>query len=359
MRITADQALAWRLHRQFLSPRTAAPVTDIVQRLGGVQMQLASAAQTAVTTRQQEPAPGEIATGLANGTLIKTWAMRGTLHLCTPGSAAEILSLVASARTWTKPSWQKTFGATPDEIDRLAEAVAEMLDGTALTREELVAGLLARPEFRGMAGELRSGWGTLLKPLAWQGVLCHGPLRDTSVTFTTPSSLVPGWAGLPAPDEAAPEVIATYLGAYGPATPDTFSQWLLRGAFRKSVVAGWFSDLGERITEVSVDGQKAFVLTEHADELAATHPSHDVHLLGPFDAYVLGATTRDTWMLPAEHRGRVSRTAGWIAPVVLSGGRVVGTWELEAGTVVTDFFPGGKSPSAKALAGEVARVTGA
>ncbi len=102
MRITADQALAWRLHRQFLSPRTAAPVTDIVQRLGGVQMQLASAAQTAVTTRQQEPAPGEIATGLANGTLIKTWAMRGTLHLCTPGSAAEILSLVASARTWTK-----------------------------------------------------------------------------------------------------------------------------------------------------------------------------------------------------------------------------------------------------------------
>lgn len=154
-------------------------------------------------------------------------------------------------------------------------------------------------------------------------------------------------------------MIATYLGAFGPAPAQTFDNWLIRGVTRKSLLRSWFAGMGDRLTEVSVDGESAFVLSEHADELAATRPSRAVHLLGPFDAYVLGATTKDTWMLPAEHRDRVSRAAGWIAPVILSGGRVVGTWALEHGDVVTEFFPGEKALSRRALAAEVARVTDA
>ena len=33
---------------------------------------------------------------------------------------------------------------------------------------------------------LRSGWGTLLKPLAWQGDMCFGPNRGSRVTFMRP-----------------------------------------------------------------------------------------------------------------------------------------------------------------------------
>ncbi|GLY33569.1 winged helix DNA-binding domain-containing protein [Kineosporia sp. NBRC 101731] len=355
MRITADQALAWRLERQFLSPRENVSRADIVRRLGGVQSQVASAAETSIATRQQTPG----AASPENDALIRTWAMRGTLHLCHSSQLADVLSLLAASRTWTKPSWQKTFGATPDEIDQLAEAVRELLgDGNPMTRDELVTCLVAESRFADLETELRSGWGALLKPLAWQGALCHGPARGSRITFTTPSALIPGWSGLPSPDDAAPSVITTYLGAFGPAPATTFDNWLIRGVTRKSMLRSWFTGMGDRLTEVSVDGQSAFVLSEHADELAATKPSRAVHLLGPFDAYVLGATTKDTWMLPAEHRDRISRAAGWIAPVILSGGRVVGTWELEHGDVVTEFFPGEKVLSRRALAAEVDRVTG-
>ena len=38
--------------------------------------------------------------------------------------------------------------------------------------------------------------------------------------------------------------------------------------------------------------------------------------------------------MPAERRAEVSRTAGWISPVVLLGGRAVGVWELVEGSTV-------------------------
>ena len=45
--------------------------------------------------------------------------MRGTLHLLTPEDGPAFLALMASGRTWTRPSWVRYFGATPDDIDRL------------------------------------------------------------------------------------------------------------------------------------------------------------------------------------------------------------------------------------------------
>jgi hypothetical protein len=51
-----------------------------------------------------------------------------------------------------------------------------------------------------------------------------------------------------------------------------------------------------------------------------------VCLLPAFDPYVLGHADRDH-LIAEEHRPLVYRTAGWISPTVLSGGRIVGTWE--------------------------------
>ncbi|MBT0767349.1 AlkZ family DNA glycosylase [Kineosporia sp. J2-2] len=356
MQITPAQLLAWRLTRQFLSPRTAESTNDIIQRLCGIQAQVASAASQTVATRQQEPDTSQLKANLKNGTLLKTWTVRGTLHLHRPDQAANVLSLMADARTWEKPSWQKNFGATPVQVDQLTEAVREILNNAALSREELVTALLRRRQFAGLEAELRSGWGAVLKPLAWRGALCHGPAQGSRITFTTPAHVVPDWKGLPDPDEAAPTVISAYLGAYGPATPETFDAWLTRGNTKKGRLRAWFAEIRDQLTEVEVEGRTVFLPSEHADALATTKPHRDVRLLGPFDAYVLGAGTSDTLMLAAAHRGLVSRAAGWISPVVLHGGRIVGTWEIADGRVVPHWFAGEKPPPARAFATEAARI---
>ena len=356
MKVSWDQALAWRLRRQFVDPQAGGSVAEVVSRLCGVQAQVASAAETAIRLRQAAPETGEVARALADGTVIKTWAMRGTLHLLRSAEAPALLSVMARARPWARPAWQRVFGLTEADVDALTVAVAGLLDGRVLSRDELVAEVIAEPRFRGLEPALRSGWGTVLKPLAWQGVLCYGPSRGSRVTFTAPASVVSGWPGLPDPGQAGPGVVAAYLGAYGPATPDGFSAWMSRGSLRKADVRSWFAALGSRVTGIDVDGDAAWLLTEHLDELAACRPARGVRLLGGFDQWVLGPGTDATHILDAEHRTKVSKTSGWIAPLVLTGGRVTGTWELAGADLVVTMFPGARPPAARALAAEAARV---
>src|SRR4051794_3598306 len=138
---------------------------------------------------------------------VKTWAMRGTLHLLRPTDAGAYLSLVETTRFWLKPSWQRVSGVTPRQIDELTEKVAVLLDAALLSRDELVTQIVADKRFSGLEERLRSGWGQVLKPLAWRGVLCHGPNQGNKVTFTLPASRFPNWGKMPDPDEAAPAVI--------------------------------------------------------------------------------------------------------------------------------------------------------
>ncbi|GAB2668121.1 winged helix DNA-binding domain-containing protein [Nocardia goodfellowii] len=360
MRVGWDQVFRWRLARQYVSEPTAAPVPALVERLCGVQTQVGSAAETAVALRRAHPESGALTRALGQGALVKTWAMRGTLHALAPASAAAFLPLMAATRIWEKPSWQKTFGATPAEVEALTEAVSGILADRPLTREELVAALLADRAFHKLGEELKSGWGALLKPLAWQGALCHGAAQGNRITFTTPAQVIPGWQGLPEPDEAAPAAVVAYLGAYGPATPDTFDAWLSRNNNRKPTVRRWFSELGDALTEVDVEGTKAYIRAEHADELAAAKPGHSVHLLGAFDQYILGPGTKDTELLPAAYRSEVSKKAGWIAPIVVVDGRIGGTWEIDGGDLVVSLFGGVTVPVRKLepAAGRVAAALG-
>ncbi|MGH3930209.1 MAG: DNA glycosylase AlkZ-like family protein, partial [Pseudonocardiaceae bacterium] len=185
---------------------------------------------------------------------------------------------------------------------------------------------------------------------------CHGPSQGNKITFTRPDTRVPEWKGIPEPDQAAHHAIAAYLGAYGPATPEVFNAWLLRGALKKTVVRRWFADLGDKLTKVDVEGADAYIRSEHADDLARIKPSKSGRLLGAFDQYVLGPGTKDRQILAPEHRAKVSKTAGWIAPIVVVSGRITGVWELTDNEVSVSFFPGATKPSAQTLETEVAQV---
>ena len=99
-----------------------------------------------------------------------------------------------------------------------------------------------------------------------------------------------------------------------------------------------------------------YLLAEHEDELAATRPSRATHLLGAFDQFVLGPGTKDTHMLASKYRSRVSKAAGWIAPVLTQGGRITGVWEMDDGNLVVTPFPGEQAPQSKVLEDAAARL---
>jgi len=356
VRVTWDQALAWRMERQLLDPVGQLPVAAVVRRLCGVQTQVASSAELAIRVRRRSSRAGEVARALSEGRLIKTWAMRGTLHLLTPEEGGAFLSLLAAGRTWERPSWQRYFGMTPQLIELLRETAREALGRRTLTREELIAAVVARRQLGHIGDALRSGWGTLLKPLAWQGDLCFGPSRGNRVTFVRPEVASPRWAGIPDPDDAAPIAISAYVAAYGPTTARSFGNWLAAGWSPKRRLHTWFHDLGEQLAEVDVDGDRAYVLAKHVDALLSARPSRAVRLLPGFDQYVLGPTTADGHVVSPKRRRAVSLQSGWISPVVVAGGAVSGTWTLDGDVARIAWFTEKGRPPRLGLEAEVARL---
>jgi len=353
MELRPERVLAWRMRRQLLGRPAGTGTLDIVERLCGVQAQVSGSAEQAVAARHGQPRAGVVAEALDERVIVKTWAMRGTLHLLPADRAPAYLALIAAARTWERGPWQRTF-ATADQMAALTEAAREVLDGAVLTREELSAEIIKRTRDDSLAEHLGSGWGALFKPVAWQGQLINGPSDGNRVTFTSPKTWVPGWAGLPEPEEAARAVIPAYLGAFGPASMDTFDQWLIRGASRKAALRGWFAGLVRDgvLAEVTVDGRAGYARAGDVAEIAAAEPLDGVRLLPAFDQYVLGPGTKDSMIIDPGRRAAISRTAGWIAPVLLAGGRVAGTWELNGARIDVSLFPEAPAVTEADLAAE-------
>jgi len=309
----------------------------VTARLGGVHAQLASAAELALGIRSTDAGGAAVRDALwRDRTLVKTWAMRGTLHLL---PAAEFPLWVAALRTRKRqrypPAWERNFGVTPAETEAITEAVGQVLPGRHLTREELAAEIarnVGEPRFAELLG---SGWGALLKPAALLGELCFGPSRGQQVTFVSPRDWLPGpWREPPA-DEALAVVLRRFLDGYGPATHDDVARWW---GVQPKVGRDWVARHAADLEQVDLDGRPHWMTPEGAAGLAGAGPPPPVRLLGGFDPYVVAPVGQRRALVPQEYHPRVSRTSGWISPVLLVDGRYRGVWEYErtgAGVVAT------------------------
>lgn len=315
------QVHAFRLSRHHLLGR--APKRDlarVVGDIGGVQAQLMSAAELQVAVRAECKVADVRAALWTDRTLVKTWLMRGTLHL----ARADDLPVFTAAmsRRWITPSkaWLKYFRVTEAEVWALADEIGAALSDQPVTREELIATVAGGRSPR-VREALKSGWGGMLKPAARNGRLCFGPNRGQSVTFVSPQRWLGRWRTVD-PDEAVAEMARRYLGVYGPATQTDFARWW--GAWPGVGKAAW-SALGEEVVPVSVAGARMELLASDLAAVRGSAASDSVQLLPQFDPYLLGHARRDH-LLDRAHASKVSRTAGWISAVVLVAGAVVGTW---------------------------------
>ena len=311
---------------------------DVTARLAGVQAQVAASAAQVLAVRAGDPAVDVDRLLWQDRSLVKTWAMRGTLHLL---PAAEWRTWVAVLRTreWRiTPGWVKYHGITKDELDAVTGAIPEALAGDPLTRDELADRVAAITGHAHLGEQLRSGWAAVFKPAANLGLLCQGPPRGNNITFTDPTRWLGDAAGGgagpdPDPDEAMATVLARFLDVHGPATREDLARWLGITPKAARVVLAAHAD---ELVEVQVDGQAAWMTADGAAAAAESDPPSGVHLLPGFDPYVLAPLSHRAHTIPEGRIDAVSRTAGWISPVLLVDGRVAGTWEpTTAGDVTT------------------------
>jgi hypothetical protein len=299
----------------------------IAGRLCGLHAQVMSAAELAVWARVERLERGAVPRAVwEERTLIKTWAMRGTLHLL---PAVELPlwhgALATSRRYRSAVGWKRWLGITLSELDRLTEAIGQALEDRVLTREELLREVSRLSRSKAFATKAAlNGWGTVLKPAAFAGHLCFAPSIGPRVRFTRPDTWLKQTSPPLDPNAATAELTRHFLSAYGPATVHDFARWW--GGASMKTVRGWLAGLGEEVAAVDLKGEQAWMLAGDvriARELAVTR---SVRLLPAFDPYVIAASRHAGHLLPGDFRSRIYRPQGWISPVLLVNGRMVGTW---------------------------------
>ena len=314
------QVHAFRLQRHHLATRAPArSLAKVAGDIGGAQAQLMSAAELQLGVRSKATVEGVRKALWKDKSLVKTWLMRGTLHLVPSTDLPLYTAAMRSRWVWPNNTWLKWVQLTESELIALIAAIGDALD-QPMTREELIAKVGHRSSDH-IRTVLKSGWSTLLKPVARAGRLCFGPSRGQSVTFVRPDAWLDSWQNLD-PDEAVIEVARRYLRAYGPATKEDFGRWF--GAWPGLGKAAWAGLAGE-LTPVAIEGRRADMLSADLKPLKAMAHGSSVTLLPSFDPYLMGHDSRDHLFEP-RYRPKVSRTSGWISAVVLVGGGVAGTW---------------------------------
>ena len=313
---------AFRLARHHLVERAPkSKLESVVGDIGGAQAQVMSFAELQIAVRVDCSVEDVRDALWKRKTLVKTWLMRGTLHLARSADLPIYTAAMSSYTLRNMATWLKYLKVREPELLHLFDRIGQSLNGTPLTREELIA-IVGKGQSEHINRAMRSGWGSVLKPAARRGWLCFGPNRGQSVTFVRPESWLGSWRELDQADALA-DAARRYLRAYGPATKQDFARWW---GMWPGVGPGAWAALKDKLVNVSVEGQVAQMLRSDLDQiakLAAAQPN--TQLLPGFDPYLMGHASRDH-LFDMAHRWKVSRISGWISPVILVDGRVLGVW---------------------------------
>lgn len=306
-----------RLGAQLLHQPRRRSAAEVVRHLTGVQAQMLPAAELGLYARSEGLTRARIDRArLRDRSIVRTWAMRGTLHLIASDDHGWLVPLLAEPGIANAHRRLAQEGVSRSQVDRAVPSIGRMLaDHGPMTRRE-IAERLARRRIPVQ--------GQAIAHLVWMaaatGAIVYGPDRDDESCFVS----APDWVGGPHPphdrDDALQELVIRYLRAHGPAAPQDLAAW--SGLRIKDATRAW-SSVADRLVPFPDAPDAAWTL--RGSRIA--EPGNVVRLLPAFDEYVLGWRDRSFALAP-ERAGLVNRGGGMIRPVLIVDGRVEATWQI-------------------------------
>jgi hypothetical protein len=313
-----------RLTAQRLGAARSASPADAVRWMLAVQAQDLPGAKWSLGLRTEGGTEAAVDAALDAGEVVRSWPLRGTLHLAAAGDIAWLVSLTGSRQTGRAATRRGALGITDSDLGRADEAVRMALGGRrTLSRDQL----LDRIRAAGVATDGQRGY-HLIWHLAHTGTLVMGPADGRGQAF----ALLEDWVTLqPAidRDEALGRLAQRYLRSHGPATDADLSRWAgipLGEARRGRAICG------AGLATIEIGGTAYHLDPETLDREmdGVVPPETRVLLLPGFDEYLLGYGDRSAVLAP-EHADRIVPGGnGLFRPTIVVDGRVVGTWRRTA-----------------------------
>ena len=304
------------LARQMLLDRQKVSALDAIERLVGLQAQVARPPFVGLWTRLQSFSRSELATALHDRRAVRVTAMRGTLHVMT---TADYIAMRGAMQPMLTRGMQATLrgrGALL-EMEALEVEARKFFGKSAATFDALRDYLKAKfpgADERAMAYAIRT----------------HVPLVQvpTDAPWAFPAAadfaLADRWLSKKVSTSASrPEaLVLRYLAAFGPATPADAQAWSGLPALREV-----FDSL--RPSLVTFRDERKRELFDLPD---AARPDEDteapVRFIPDFDNLVLSHDDRSRIMADA-HRSRITLKNLQVRATFLVDGMVAGTWKSE------------------------------
>lgn len=343
--MTKDELILRRLAAQYLT--TPAPDSfTAASGLCGLQAQFLRNAVHALRIRTDR---------VSLDGLVKTWTLRGTVHLIPEGDLPLYLRRCGTPDDVCESGWYRWVEArghalsSPERERWLARLACAEIAGGNDTREGIRAALRSAGMTDGEEQHAFNGWGGLISELAGLGVIAfwveladaYRPREEKTYRLLAPFE--------PMPEETARlEMMRRYVTHYGPVT--------LRDAayFFHWTQAECRSLLAQLPVQEERWERKAYFSMPEQEKI--WHDLPPVRLLAGFDPMMLGYRKEDNPCLPQEHLRGIFNLAGIVNPAILLHGRVAGKWKEKDGTVTLTLFESCDSRGRQLICQEAERL---
>jgi hypothetical protein len=319
------------LARQLLLKRLQLGAVPALERVAGLQSQLAATAFVGLWTRLEGFRPAALDRALLSGRAVRGLLMRGTVHTVAAGDFA----LFGAALAGDPPGW-----VTP-ELEAIAEQVAGPLRefcSEPRTRSEVLTWL---EHERGVPHDGGNG--------IWYAIRLRSRIAHSAESSRWRAPVHnPTFVALEHDEEdgeaARAALVRRYLAAFGPATRAEISGW-------SGLKVGRFAHLLDGLVRLRDDRGR-----ELLDLPRAPRPAADtlapVRLLPKFDNVLIDRQR----VLPEAYRKLVVRKNADVQPTFTVDGYVAGVWRVEQRRVVTEPFEPLPRTAGRELEEEAARL---
>ena len=314
MDLKANEIASWRLRSQhLLQPRWQQP-KQVVTWLGGVQAQDYHWAKWSIGLRMPDSTDATVQHAIAGGTIVRTWAVRGTLHFVAAADIHWLLPLLAPRiyATNKRRYWQ--LGLDEATLARSTAVIGRALEGgRRLIRSQIAAVLEA--DGISAAGQRMP---YMLQRAALEGVICQGPPEGREPTYVLLSEWIRGPGGSVRGGNLA-DLADRYFASHGPASAQDFAWWagLAMSAAREAIEGA------SLLVPVTSKGMGLWATEEKPPEPSS---APEAHALSPFDGCLLGYKDRSA-ALDLSYAKRVNAGGGMPKPTIILNSKVVAVWK--------------------------------
>jgi len=280
-----------------------------------MQAQDYASVRWAVALRCADATNATIEQAIIDKTIVRTWLLRGTLHITAAADVRWLLALLGPRLINGSAGRHRQLELDDATLARSHDTLAQALHGGQLcTRADVMAAL----QQAGIATAGQRGY-HLLHHAGMQGLICFGPSQGKQETFVLLDDWVP--PGRPmAREEALAELAARYFRSHGPATLPDYLWW--SGLTAVEARAGL--EAVKHQFERATIGDETYWLPQH--NANPQDPSPTAYLLPAFDEYFLGYQSRRA-VLDSRYNSQVVSSNGIFRPMVVMDGQIVGIWK--------------------------------